>query len=792
MPSSSFISTSPSEGDDMAVTAEASDKGSDSEIENNDDGDEYGGSEEEVEDEGDSANGEERVVDLSDSENVAGDALNDSSQEIKSEGHDEDLRSGSRSSTPEKSKPILPTDICDMEGVEASPNKKAPCDAPRFYSEVYTGNEAHLSNYDPLGAYNTTSLSDNEKLGAAETLMSNGSRKKDSNGVLNTEEDTKRIDIKEGKDLKLRVSSLPTSQLRPRSLSPGAEFEDRNKRPAIVCDFFARGWCVKGSSCRFLHLKDGTGKGDVPVASLENEVKVDAGLRHDMDASKISAFPEPLASSATSSFSAKSHFPSERFLPKEHGENLGWHQFPEEHRLSSVLRGSPSSGLLQEASGSKSLPHYDFQQFSSTRDDLGKFSSLQDVDSENPRGSLGPDYKFHSTGSIISTSLYGGSSDPSVYDRSVREPLSLKQHSRSTVNDHTLPVFSSSTSFPSIGLSPPSSYISSSFGGLDGDREYHVSHSASLPQNSSSPFYSRSEPDRFPAGRKLQASSNDWEPSVPFRPSFFFGPAGISSPGSQYDPLLDSIEPHTGGHKSFQVSSSSLGAGIRHMPYQLTNCDSGLTWLHGPEYNTENHSLSYNHQSHGSVMEKNIHSHGLHKAADETFGTSVADNQTKVSTPKEGKTERPGHGHVVDVAKTKLSGHDPNPRYQTDARHKKESKSGGGRHSNETGLHQTPRQNQDMDAQNKESKTLKLFRAALVDFVKELIKPSWREGHLRKDAHKSIVKKAVEKVISTLQLHQVPTTPELINQYLSSSRSKIAKLVEGYVDKYVKSSAASG
>lgn len=45
---------------------------------------------------------------------------------------------------------------------------------------------------------------------------------------------------------------------RPRSLSPGAEFEDGNKRPAVICDFFAKGWCIKGKSCRFLHIRDVT------------------------------------------------------------------------------------------------------------------------------------------------------------------------------------------------------------------------------------------------------------------------------------------------------------------------------------------------------------------------------------------------------------------------------------------------------------------------------------------------------------------------------------------------------
>lgn len=44
--------------------------------------------------------------------------------------------------------------------------------------------------------------------------------------------------------------------MRPRSLSPGAECEDGNKRPAIICEYFAKGWCIKGSSCRFLHKRD--------------------------------------------------------------------------------------------------------------------------------------------------------------------------------------------------------------------------------------------------------------------------------------------------------------------------------------------------------------------------------------------------------------------------------------------------------------------------------------------------------------------------------------------------------
>jgi hypothetical protein len=58
------------------------------------------------------------------------------------------------------------------------------------------------------------------------------------------------------------------------------------------------------------------------------------------------------------------------------------------------------------------------------------------------------------------------------------------------------------------------------------------------------------------------------------------------------------------------------------------------------------------------------------------------------------------------------------------------------------------------------------------------LKPTWREGHLSKDAHNTIVKKTVEKVLSTLQPHQIPATVESIKQYLSSSQPKMAKLVE--------------
>ena len=40
-------------------------------------------------------------------------------------------------------------------------------------------------------------------------------------------------------------------------MTPDDELDNTSKRPAILCDFFARGWCIKGSSCKFLHQKPG-------------------------------------------------------------------------------------------------------------------------------------------------------------------------------------------------------------------------------------------------------------------------------------------------------------------------------------------------------------------------------------------------------------------------------------------------------------------------------------------------------------------------------------------------------
>lgn len=321
-----------------------------------------------------------------------------------------------------------------------------------------------------------------------------------------------------------------------------------------------------------------------------------------------------------------------------------------------------------------------------------------------------------------------------------------------------------------------SSFNAGSLGGkkvLDGDREFHTSRLSSLLRNSF-PFFS-CEPRKaiHSTDFKIKMSSNDWEPSVPFRPSFFVTPTGISSPGSRYDPLRDSIDLPRFGPISFKFSFSSIGASTPNTSGQDVYGDSVFTRTVAPECNGDKSSVSSHSKSHENAFDKNYHALGKdsYTTGAELVGTSVVDGQNGID-PKEDNASASTQAKDVSTAKNMLD--DGDERHQMDASScRREPEVGRVCQNSET----------DVDSKVdgdvcKESRALRLFRASLVDFVKELLKPAWREGHLSKDAHNAIVRKAVDKVINTLQTHRIPTTVELIKQYLSISQPKIAKLIE--------------
>ncbi|KAF5198788.1 Zinc finger protein, partial [Thalictrum thalictroides] len=578
-----------------------------------------------------------------------------------------------------------------------------------------------------------------------------------------------------------------TPQVRPRSLSPFAEFDDGNKRPAIMCRFFARGWCMKGSSCKFLHQKDSVASTSncamqgAPAACSEDNLKKDEGLG--VENRRPFVLSEPLASLDVNGPSLKSNLPSESIRVGEYGESQRPHQFLNQNDMHS----SPvAQGDLRYGSSGNAWPHKiaasgsQWKSFagdenirSSAMSDLMDYkrSTSKEFDRRYPSSfkNIVPEHRGLSSGSVPESGMYLNSSYSFALDNRIVEPPSMKLDSRSMpYGSHSSPGFFSSmnstfnTSLSSTGISPfhqtfPWSGAappqrSFPLGPVQPDQACHTSGSSFLLTHSSSPCYSRPDQENFSlrgvprdsltsAGHERQSSINNWEPSVPFRPSFHL-PSFMASYRSQYSPLHDSIDLPNVGDRAIQEPSVSQGATIPNIPKQLENRD--FSYFRRPLYY--------------SALCRDTSAHAIGALTDlaEGSGSFVAEQQNKSSLSKEEKSLIPGH--IVNTSSA----------MEVDLDHSLNHQADNGKH-------------------NRESQTQNIFRAAIVEFVKELVKPHWREGHLSKDAHNTVVKKTVEKVLSTLQPNQIPNTAESTANYFKLFQPKLAKLVEAYVGKYAKS-----
>ncbi|XP_022142123.1 protein FRIGIDA-ESSENTIAL 1 isoform X2 [Momordica charantia] len=583
--------------------------------------------------------------------------------------------------------------------------------------------------------------------------------------------------------LTIRISRSAASKKRTRSLSPSAGVNIEDKHPAVaICDFYAKGWCIKGSSCGFLHLKDKFDGSDEHSEEhtggeyLKKQAQLNEGLQCSTDMLKSPVFHHPPDSSflKQSSFSLKFGLSSERTLQSDFTERQGWDGL---HETNKFLLNQREDSLL------------------STLPDCHKL----------PSTSFGPSYPL-SRG--VSTSRNGlpptfGLSSGSFMKLGVMEEPANVACPR-LQNDHLSPVsrtLNLNTTLPTIGsLSSRSttsntssfSFTSSTSASLLGaqkmsiiDREPRVFTTASSLMRSSSSF-SPSESDNSLTNAPMNSSeykgkysSNDWEPSIPFRPSFFIPSINTAS---QYDPFLDSIEVPRIVGGSYSVPLNRQGH-----EEVLTLCTlrkaSGNFMVPGsskPEFNDDASSLSSRNKAEDK-NDKNCYVHGKDSLLleAEMQGSSGVDgcNGSRISEA----------GHVgltreKYVTKTKKKDTDSELRLPNILLHEKDSEA------------DSDRQLGDMDGKHlmdgnvhKESKATRHFRSALIELVKEILKPKWREGHLKKDVHNTVVKKTLHKVLGTLQSHQVPTTVESVKLYLSSSRPKIEKLVEGYVSKYGKS-----
>uniref|UniRef100_A0A7N0RDF2 C3H1-type domain-containing protein n=1 Tax=Kalanchoe fedtschenkoi TaxID=63787 RepID=A0A7N0RDF2_KALFE len=490
-----------------------------------------------------------------------------------------------------------------------------------------------------------------------------------------------------------KASRMVATSRNKRSSSFSTQLMDTNKRPAIICDYYAKGWCIKGNSCRFLHVKEDKNytnkQPERGLASANGEKHVGEGAGYDTK----SIYQEPHAESHTRQLHVEFNYSSH------------------EPRFLHFVKPEFSRGLVASSSAF-----------------VGRFGPSSNVtESIDYRGNQ---HLFN---------------DPlqSIADRYIKQHLPPPSTTGKFSSRQISTADGSSNSAISLSSNP--------FDGqkiLSGGMDFNAS-SVSL---GSRPLRDLSNSIEL----TLKVEMYKWEPSRPFRPSYYISIPHMSSPGSMYDPLRDGIEQASLGVGSFKAE-------LIHYPSHQRYPDFASEGIH---FDMD----KYN----GAVLDKNGHSHvtGLQVAEAEVAESSVADQCNR------------GIAHEGD----NMSG--TSRRKEISETNKTNTSSAGKKNKrNKEKIHQSKQVDADRgfdEAEQREPKTSKQFRAALVEFIKELLKPAWRDGNLSKDAHNLVVKKAVEKVLSSLHSHQVPSTPELVQQYLSSSKAKITKLVEAYVQKHNK------
>ena len=89
----------------------------------------------------------------------------------------------------------------------------------------------------------------------------------------------------------------------------------------------------------------------------------------------------------------------------------------------------------------------------------------------------------------------------------------------------------------------------------------------------------------------------------------------------------------------------------------------------------------------------------------------------------------------------------------------------------------TRKKSREKSKERDSSRSMKLFKVVLTKFVKDLLKPSWRQGNMSKEAFKTIVKRVVDKVSNSMEGRRIPKSRAKIDKYIDSSQQKLTKLV---------------
>ncbi|KOM53760.1 hypothetical protein LR48_Vigan09g241900 [Vigna angularis] len=527
------------------------------------------------------------------------------------------------------------------------------------YSELGCNSKANLCDDNDIDSrVRATKSSSDTGQDMVNCLLPKDCIVEDASGGQSSRNNIKQLEREESRD------DMKQTLSRTRSMSPSAEIKNTNKRPKIICDFFAKGWCIRGSSCSFLHIKDTVDKtdqeaeADLVTAHQKRKLKVEEGVKDNV----------------------------QRIRMNDQEQTPSWH------------------------------PSQEKQNF------------MQ-------RDNLFPENRF----AFSSTSNYFNLNQDGM--TTLRNQHIYKGHA-STLLNHS-PNSSLVTQFPSSRR-----------------EDFRLVSSSSVPS--------------YPTRYKSKICSYDWEPSVPFRPSFFITPMNVSSPGDLYDPLRDSIEIPNIGDGSLKASLLIQGSNVLASSQAPIYGDSAVIGKYTSSVNDDKSSVSSHNKLYENEPNKNSVPHEKNTETEITSGTCVNYQNGKIGTGQ----------NTLGVA-------DSTKKEREMTEHDARRHGEGSGHKTKRGDRDKKNHEIDVDFQmdgsmQKEPKALKMLRAALVDHVKELLKPVWHEGRLSKDAHIMIVRKSVDKVVSTIEPHQIATI-DTAKQYVSSSRAKIAKLVNGYVNKYGKS-----
>ncbi|CAN8316032.1 unnamed protein product [Cochlearia groenlandica] len=488
---------------------------------------------------------------------------------------------------------------------------------------------------------------------------------------------------------------FPAPCVLAQSFIPGNEPEQ--KRQAVACKFFAKGWCAKGNVCKFLHVNENLNH--TSQQQTANHMAGSSGMQ-----------------------------PVQERRTLEMKEGLRVPLLHENGVTSLHYRGDIS--LVNPPGGQRVFPFKNEMRFMSSSENMAR-ESLQNC----------------STGVPENKSMFINNSNPFALRSSF-----VHEHSSSG------PAWTGSL----FSSAPSKGYVSNL---EDLGNTNNICESGSLPTPQGTSVSSDQDAEGNITSNNKKVSSNDWDPSEPFKASFTIPPYILPSSDALYDPFTDIEKPED---ISLTSPLSSKGKEPRKNSRKRKDDDSSS----GPQprdcNNDDKNSSCSQNQYQETTARKNLEAHGVLEGVD----TSVVDQNDAATPSKEASSAAAATAdNRAAIKRSKPAGHE--------SWHKSDGSS-----------YQKTLKSDDVGEEVRSSaatKVMRQFRTAVVETIKEMLKPLWREGRLSKEVHNMIVKKASEKIVSTaVQLHHVPTETGSVDQYLSLYAPKMVKLVEGYVEKFGK------